>query len=136
MTHKSPYKARTPLTLCLILVLSIAFLAPVYHSHDHAGVYHQGGSDDHVLFHDASAPECLSVGDRHNGSHLHIKKDIGRTLRHEHFKGTSLRPDLCAIADSPVHTRHLTGIRSKYTQAVVFRSNAYDCLSGLSPPTA
>ena len=122
--------------LCLILLLSIAFFAPVYHSHDHAGVYHQGDSEDYVLFHDASAHECLSAGDQHNGSHLHIKKNIGRTWSHQHFKGTSLRPDVCAIADSPVHTRHLTCIRSKYVQAAVFRSNACDCLSGLSPPAA
>jgi hypothetical protein len=117
-------------------MLGIAFLVPVYHSHDHTGVYHQGDSDDHVLFHDASAHECLSVGDQHNGSHLHIKKDIGLTWSHQHSKGKSLRPDVCAIADSPVHTRYLTGIRSKYARAVVFRSNAYDCLSGLSPPAA
>jgi len=136
MALKDPHKAGTPFTLCLILVLGIAFLAPLYHSHVHDADCHQGNSDDHVLLHAESAHESLSAGEQHNSSHLHITKDIARSVTYLHFKGRSLRASLCAVTTSPVLSGHLTRNRPKYTQAFVFRSNSHDCLSGLSPPAA
>ena len=136
MALRRPYRSGSPLTFCLIFVLSIAFLAPLYHSHDHADDYHQEHGDDHTVFHDVSVHEDLSTGESHNDSHLHIKNDIGRTDRHLRFNSKSLIPDLCTIASTPVSVGQRTGRRSKHSQQPIFRCSSYDCLSGLSPPTA
>jgi len=136
MALKHPYRSGSPLILCLIFVFSIAFLAPLYHSHDHAGDHHRENGEDHALFHDVSVHEDLSTGEQHNGSHLHIKKDIGRTDRFLHLNGKSLNPDLCAVTASSVFAEHLTCRRAKHTRAFVFRSNTCAYHSGLSPPTA
>jgi hypothetical protein len=117
-------------------VLCIAFLAPLYHSHDHAGDYYQENGNDHALLHDVSAHEDLSTSEQHNGSHLHIKKDIGRTDTRLHLNGKSLNPDLCTLTVSPVFAERLTCRRAKNTQAFAFRNNACSYHSGLSPPTA
>ena len=130
------YRSTSPLTHCLIFVLSIVFLTPLYHSHDHAADYHQENSDDHVLLHDVLVDDSLDTGQQHNCSHLHIKKDIGRTDTHQRFKSSSLTPDLCAVIESPVFTEHLSDIRIKHTKTLIFRSDSPYCLSGLSPPTA
>lgn len=136
MALKSLHISGSPLTLCLICVLSIAFLAPLYHSHDHAADYHQENGDDHVLLHDVSVDDSLDTGQQHNGPHMHIKKDIGRTDTHQRFKSSSLTPYLCAVTESPVFTEHLSCILIKHTNALTFRNNSRMCLSGLSPPTA
>ena len=139
MALKHPYRSGSPLILCLIFVFSIAFLAPLYHSHDHAGDYHQEHGHDHtLLLHEASALEDLSTDHTHTGSHLHIKKDIGRTETPLRFNGKSLNPDQCTIASIPVSVEQHTGRRSKHNQLPmpIFRSTSYDCLSGLSPPPA
>lgn len=135
MALKSPHKTGSPLTLCLILLLSIAFLAPLYHSHDHAADYHQENSDDHMLLHDGSGHEGMSAGQQHNGSHLHIKKDIGRTETHLRFKSSSRTQDLCAVAESPVFAQHLSCTLVKQVKTPIFRSKSRACLSGRSPPT-
>jgi hypothetical protein len=67
MALKSLHRSGSPLTLCLICVLSIAFLAPLYHSHSHTGDYHQGNSGDHVVLYDGSGHEGLSTNHQHNG---------------------------------------------------------------------
>lgn len=136
MALKRPYRSESPLPLCLIFVLCIAFLAPLYHSHDFAGDYHQENGDDHALLHDVSVHENLFTGQQHNDSHLHIKKDIGRTDRWLHFNGKSLHPDLYTVIASPVFAEHLTCRRAKHTPAFVFRDNTCAYLSGLSPPAA
>ena len=137
MALKRPYSSGSPLPLCLIFVLCIAFLAPLYHSHDLAGDYQQENDDDHALLHDISVHEDLSTDEQHNSSHLHIKKDIGRTDRFLYLKGKSLYPDLVALTGSPVFAEHLlTCRRTKHTRAFVFLSNPYAYHSGLSPPTA
>lgn len=130
------YRSDSPPPPCLIFVLCIAFLAPLYHSHDHAGDYYQENDDDHALLHDVSVHEDLSTGEQHNGSHLHIKKDIGRTDRFLYLNGKSLNPHLCAVTESPVFAEHLTCRRARHTRAFVFRSNTSAYHSGLSPPTA
>jgi len=136
MAIRSPHRAGSPLTLCLILLLSIAFLAPLYHSHNHAGEYHQKNSGDHFLLHDGSGHEELSAGQQHSDLHLHIKKDIGRTDTQLRSKSSSLKPDVSAATESPVFTEHLSCTFAKHNQAPIFRTNSYDCTSGLSPPTA
>jgi len=125
------HRSGSPVTLCLILLLSIAFLAPLYHSHDHATDHHPENGDDHVSFH-----EGLSVDQMHNGSHLHIKKDIGRTDDHLRFTSKTLKPDLCGITEFLVLTEHRSCTFEKHAQTFMLRSNTYDCLSGLSPPVA
>lgn len=129
-------KSGSGLTVSLILLLTIAFPAPLYHSHDHDGDYHQEYSDDHMLLHGVSAHEDLSAGERHNGSHLHIKKDIGRTDTRLSFKSSSSKPDLCFVTESPVITGHISCTFVKHTKTLIFQSNSRGCLSGLSPPTA
>ena len=136
MALKSLHISGSPLTLCLICVLSIAFLAPLYHSHNHTGDYHQGYSGDHVLLQDGSCDKGLSANQQHNGSHLHIKKDIGRTDTHLRFESSSPAPDLCAVTESPVFTEYLSCTLIKHTNALILRSNSRACLSGLSLPTA
>jgi hypothetical protein len=116
-------------------MLSIVFLTPLYHSHDHAADYYQENSDDHVLLHDVSVDDSLDTGQQHNGPHLHIKKDIGRTDTYC-FKSSSLKPDLCVVTESPVFAEHLSCMLVQYTQTLVFLINSRACLSGLSPPTA
>jgi hypothetical protein len=117
-------------------MLSIAFLSPLYHSHDHAADHHPENGDDHVSLHDGASHEGLSVDQLHNGSHLHIKKDIGRTDDRLRFTGRSLKPDLCAVTELLVLAEHHSCAFEKHTQTSIFRSNTCDCLSGLSPPVA
>lgn len=136
MALKSLHRSGSPLTLCLICVLSIAFLAPLYHSHNHTGDYHQENSGDHVVLYDGAGHEGLSTNRQHNGSHLHIKKDIGRTDTHLRIESSSIKPDLCAATESPVFTGYLSCILRNHTKTLIFRSNSRVCLSGLSPPTA
>src|SRR4030066_1666667 len=102
MALRISHRSSSPLTLFLALVLSLAFLAPLYHSHDHAADYHHENCGDHMLLHDGSVHNGLSADQQHNGSHLHIKKDICRTGTHQRFKSSSLTPDLCAVIESPV----------------------------------
>ena len=135
MALKRPYRPGSPLPLCLTFVLCISFLAPLYHSHDHAGDYHQENGDDHALLHDVSVLEDLSTGEQHNGSHLHIKKNIGRTETSLRFKSSSLKQDLCVVTESPVFTEHISCTFTKHTKPLIFQNNSRARLSGLSPPT-
>jgi len=128
-------KSGSDLTFILILLITIAFLAPLYHSHNHTGDYHQGYSCDHVLLHDDSVHDSLPTGHQHNGSHLHIKKDIDRTDTHLRFKDSSLTPALFAVTEPHVFTEYLSCTLIKHTKALIFRNDSRDCLSGLSPPT-
>jgi hypothetical protein len=136
MPLKSSHRSGSALTLCLVFVLSIVFLAPLYHSHDHAADHHPAVSDDHVSLHDGAGHEGLSVDQLDNGSHLHIKKDIGRTDDHLRFTSRSLKPDLCAATEFLILTGHSSCTFEKRALTFIFRSNTYDCLSGLSPPVA
>ena len=136
MPLKSSYRSGSTLTLCLVFVLSIVFLAPLYHSHDHAADHHPAVSDDHVSLHDGVGHEGLSVDQLDNSSHLHIKKDIGRTDDHLRFTSRSLKPDLCAATEFLVIAEHSSFTFENHAQTIIFRSNTYDCLSGLSPPVA
>ena len=136
MALKRPHTPESPLALCLIFVISIVFLSPLYHSHNHASDYHQENSGEHVLLHDGSGHEGSSPGRQHNGSHLHIKKDIGRTDSHLRFKSSPLTPDLCAVTESPVFIEELLYTLIKDAQTFIFRCNSLACLSGLSPPAA
>ena len=136
MALKRPHTPESPLTLCLIFVISIVFLSPLYHSHNHASDYHQESSGEHGLLHDGSGHEGSSPGQQHNESHLHIKKDIGRTDTHLRLKNNSLMPGLSAVAESPFSTEQLAFTFIRDTQTFVFRSNSLACLSGLSPPAA
>lgn len=126
----------SPLTVYLILVLSIVFLTPLYHSHNHAADNHQENNGEHVLLHDGAGHEGTSPVQQHNGSHLHIKKDIGRTDNHLRFKSNSLMPDLYAVTESPAFTEYLSDTLIKHTKALILRSNSRTCLTGLSPPAA
>lgn len=136
MPFTSPHRSGSPLTLCLVIVLSIVFLSPLYHSHDHAADHHPENGDDHASLHDGASHEGLSIDRLHNGSHLHIKKDIGRTDDHQRFTSRSLKPDLCAITEFLVLTEDRSCTFEKHAQTFMLRSNTYDCLSGLSPPVA
>lgn len=129
---KGPHTTKSPLTVCLLLVLSIMFLAPLYHSHQHTGDYHQEYSDDHMLLHDRAGLKGL----QHNSSHLHIKKDIGRTDTRLSYKSSSLKPALFFVSESPVFTKYLSCTFAKHAKKFIFRSNSRNCLSGLSPPAA
>lgn len=129
-------KSGSALTVSLILLLTITFLAPLYHSHNHAEDHHQENNYDHVLLHDGSGHEGLSDSEQHNDPHLHIKKDVGITDTRLHLNGKSLNPDLWTVTGSPVSTEHISSTYAKHTQSPIFRSSSYDCLSGLSPPTA
>lgn len=133
MTLKSPHSLGSFLNLCLIFVIGIAFLAPLYHSHDHAGDYHHENSGGHALLHGESDHEDLSGNEQHNDSHLHIKKDIGRTDTHLRFKNSSVS---CTVTESPAFTENLSCALIRHSKALIFRSNARACLSGLSPPDA
>ncbi len=136
MTLNNTRIAGTPLALCLILLLSIVFLAPLYHSHDHAADHHPAVSDDHVQPHEGSDYELLAAHEHHSDLRLHIKKDIGRTDAYLRFKRSSLKSDLCAVTELSVFTEHLPYQTVRQTQTLILRSNSYDCPSGLSPPTA
>lgn len=137
MPLKRSLRSRSPLTLCLVFVLSIVFLSPLYHSHDHDADYHPENGDDHVSIHDGASHEELSVDPLHNDSHLHIKKDIGRTDDHQRFTSRSLKPDLCTITEFLVLTEDRScTFNKKNAQTFISRRNTYDCLSGLSPPVA
>ncbi len=136
MPLKSSHRSGSPATLCLILLLSIAFLVPLYHSHDHAADHHPENSIDHVLLYDESVHDGLSADQQHNGSHLHIKKDIAGADTHLQFKSRSQKPDLSAVTELRVLAEHHSFAFEEHAQTSVFRSNSYDCPSGLSPPTA
>lgn len=69
-------KSGLVLTGSLIFLITITFLAPLYHSHNHIGNHHQEYSDDHDLLLDGSGHKGLDANHQHNSSHLHIKKDI------------------------------------------------------------
>jgi len=122
--------------ICPVLLLIVAFLAPLYHSHEHADDYHHEIGDEHVLLHDGSEHEGQSTGLQHKGLHLHIKKDIGRTEMHLRFESSSLKAGLCAVIDASIFTDHLLCALAVHTQSHIFRSSPCDCLSGLSPPAA
>lgn len=126
-------KIGSALTVSLILLLTVTFLAPLYHSHNHTGDYHQGYSGEHVVLHDGSGPAGLQ---QHNGSHLHIKKDLCRTDARLSFNGSSIRPDLCVATESLFFTEPIASTFAKHINPLIFRSNFRICLSGLSPPTA
>lgn len=128
------HRSGSPLTLCLILLLTFAFLSPLYHSHNHDEDHHLENSDAHDLRHDGAEHEDLSDNNPHNGSHLHIKKVIGRNDDHLRFTGRSLKADACAVSESFVITAQGSGMPEKYAQTSLFRSNAYNFTSGLSPP--
>jgi len=136
MPLKRSHISESTLALCLVFVLSIAFLAPLYHSHDHAADHHPAVNDDHVQLHEGSDHELLTPHEHHSDLHLHIKKDIGRTDNHLRFTGRSLKPDLCAVTELLVLAEHHSCAFEKHTQTSIFRSNTCDCLSGLSPPVA
>ena len=136
MVRKGPHRLRSPLTPCLIFVLGIAFLAPLYHTHDHAGDAYQGEGNDHALPHKLSGREDLSTREEHNDSHLHIRKDLGRTDIRLRFSGRSLKPGFCTGTASPVFAEHLTCSAAGRTRAPVFRSEPCAFSSGLSPPAA
>ncbi len=135
MTRKSRHISGAPLTLCLILVLGATFLAPLYHTHDHAGDFHDRGGHDHILLHDASTGEIL-VADDEPGPHLHLLKNSTEAVLHLHLKSTLLRTALCAVTARPMLCGYYACSRSAFTRAALFRSNTCDCLSGLSPPAA
>lgn len=136
MALMNSHRSGSLLTLCLILLLSIVFLAPLYHSHNHTGDYHQGCSGDHVLLQAGSCNKGLSANQQHNGSHMHIKKDIGRTDTRLSFNSDTLEPDLCVVTESPIFTEHISCTFAKHTKPLIFRYNSRACLSGLAPPTA
>lgn len=136
MALKSTQRSESPVTLCLILLLSIAFLSPLYHSHDYTEDYHQENNGDHVLIDNSSVRDSLSSSQQNNGPHLHIKKDIGRTDTHLRFESSSLTPDLCAVTESPAFTEYLSCTLIRHASALIFRSNSRACLTGLSPPAA
>ncbi len=136
MTLKFTHRSASLLTLCLVLLLSLALLAPLYHSHNHTRDHHQEYTGDHVLLYNGSAHDRMSSSQQANGSHLHIKKDIGRTDTHLRFKSSSLTSALCAVTEPPVYTEYLSGTLINHSNPLLFRSNSRACLSGLSPPTA
>lgn len=136
MSLTSPHRPGSPLTLCLILVTGIAFLAPLYHSHTLDDDFHRESGDDHDLLHDGPAHEGLSAGRKHNKSHLHIKRDVARTDTQLHFKGKPVKTHLCAATASSVLTEHISCRRTGHAQASVVRSNSFARPSGLSPPVA
>jgi hypothetical protein len=132
MTRKRSPRSGSWFTLCLVFVLSIAFLAPLYHNHDHADDYHHENSGL-ALLHDGSDHDGLSENEQRNDSHLHIKKDIGRTGTHLRLKSSS---DLHAETGSPAFAEPLSHAHAKEARARIFQSIFYDCPSGLSPPAA
>ncbi len=134
MPLKRSHRSGSHLTLCLVFVLSIVFLSPLYHSHDHGADHHPLNGEDHVSIHNGTTHEGLSVDPLHNVSHLHIKKDIGRTDDHQRFTSRSLKPDLYAITEFLVLTEDRSCTFKKRAPTFISRSNTYDCLSGLSPP--
>lgn len=136
MSLTSPHRPGSPLTLCLILVIGIAFLAPLYHSHAHDDDFHHENGDGHDALHAGSGHEDLSAGRKHNKSHLHIKRDIARTDTQLHFKGKPVKTHLCAGTASSVLTEHIPCRHTGHDQALFFRSNSSACPSGLSPPVA
>lgn len=136
MTRKSSHRSGAPVTLCLILLLSIVFLAPLYHSHDHAADHHPAVNDDHVQLHKGSDHELLAAHEHHSDLHLHIKKDIGRIATHLRVQRSSLNSYLCFVSESPVIYNDPAYHTVRQTQTLILRSNSYDCPSGLSPPAA
>jgi hypothetical protein len=111
----------------------MAFLAPLYHSHDYPDDYNHESSGDHVLFYVGSSAEGLSAC-QHNGFHLHVRKNIGSTNSRLHSKDQTSKQNIGDETSSPVFPGHLTSRRLSYIQAVVFRSRSCDSSSGLSPP--
>jgi hypothetical protein len=135
MALRRPHPSSS-LTFCFLLALSIVFLAPHYHSHDHAADHHHEHGDDHLLLHDGAGHEGLSASQHSKSVHLHIKKDICITDRHRSFKSSLLRSGLFAEAETPVYTEQSLCRAAGCTLMLVFHSNSRDCLSGLSPPAA
>lgn len=129
-------RSGSPVAFCLILLLSIAFPAPLYHNHDHSGDYHQENHDGHVLLHDSSEHEGLSADEQHDSAHLHLKKDIGRTDTRPHIKGISPDPLLCAVITASFLSESLSFSRLQREQPAACRSTLYDWVSGLSPPVS
>lgn len=134
MSLKSPHRPGSPLTLCLILVIGIALLAPLYHGHAHEDDLHHENGDVHDLLHDRSLHEGLFAGQKHIGSHLHIKRDIGRTDTQLHFKGKPVKTDLCSATASSVRAAHISCRHTGYAQTFIVRRNSSARPSGLSPP--
>ncbi|MBI5075834.1 MAG: hypothetical protein HZB62_11810 [Nitrospirae bacterium] len=136
MPLKSSHRSGSTLTRCLIFVLSIVFLAPLYHSHDHAADHHPAVSDDHVSLDAGPAQDDLAADQRHSDSHLHIKHNIGRTDTTLRLKNPPWRPGLSTLAESPVTTEDLATTIIIRAQTCVFQCNTPKHLSGLSPPAA
>ena len=136
MSLTSPHRPGSPLTLCLILVMGIAFLAPLYHSHAHDDDFHHESGDGHDVLHAGSAHEGLSAAQKHNTSHLHFKRDIARTDTQLHFKDNPVKTHPCAATASSVLTEHISCRHTGHAQALIFRSNSSARPSGLSPPVA
>jgi len=133
MTLERPHRSGSFLNLCLIFVLGISFLSPLYHCHDHAADNHDENSGGHPLLPEGSDHEDLSGNEQHNEAHLHIKTDIGRTDTHRRFKSGA---DAYAAAESPGFTENLLSALMRHSKTLIFRSNVRACLSGLSPPAA
>ena len=124
-------------TILLIFFLIIAFIAPLYHYHEHPAEYYHHDSDGHYIELDHGAQgitESVSAGHKHVGSHLHLKKDFSGSNANN---GLQSKPQRSAVLKSASYV--LTCVR-------VFDSPVYDhqkfrpinsfaeAFSGLSPP--
>ena len=131
-------KRKSPILICLALLLVIAFILPIYHYHDSAGAHHDFGFNDHDLdtcIAGEDIHENLSDGHSHFGLHLHFIKDISFAGKTHDFKNKLNNAPIAKKGFDLTYKQEFNRSLCK-TRTIVPKPDYFKSLSGLSPPIA
>jgi hypothetical protein len=123
-------------SLLLVFFLIIAFIAPLYHYHEHPAEYYQNSDGHYAEFDhaDKDIHESLSVGHKHVGPHLHIQKNASCTNANNGPQIKLLRSSVLSSASYALTClRVFDGLAYDYEKLRPINSFA-KAFSGLSPP--
>ena len=135
-----PFKRKSPILICLTLLLVVAFITPLYHYHYHdsAMAHHDFGCNDHDWDTRIAAEEThenLSDGHSHFGPHLHFIKDISLASK-THDLTNKLKNTPVAMQGIELAHREEFNPASCKTRIIIPKPDYFKSLSGLSPPIA
>ena len=136
MRPKSLCKSQSK-SLLFVFSLIIAFIAPLYHYHEHPAEYHHDSDGHYAGFDhaDKDIHDSLSAGHKHVGPHLHIQKNVSCTNSNN---GLEIKLHRSSVLNSASHAltcvRVFDRIDCDYRKFRPVKSFA-KAFSGLSPPT-
>jgi len=111
-----------------VLFLLVSFLMPFYHTHDHRSEHHVTGSEHYDGF-----EKYDMYNHKHNGFHLHLKKDFSGAGVASQFQ-KKLKKTAAHVSASPALTFSKTFNTVQSFNELTPESNFTRVFSGVSPP--